>query len=111
MASKVLRLNSRVPTNWVAALHQDGSAPHRRPRLSVASLSSRPAASVKKIEPAKKTTPSAPGPTRSTNPGNGPTKKHTDPAAKPTGSSDPTWREQPGGAPEGARDRSRSHPD
>ena len=39
---------------------------------------------MKKIEPAKKTTPSAPGPTSCTNPGNGPMKKHADPMAKPT---------------------------
>jgi len=76
-------LNSKVPTNWIAALHQDGSAPQRLPRLSVASRTSRPAASVKKIEPAKKTTPSAPGPTSCTKPGNGPMKKQADPTAKP----------------------------
>ena len=60
MAAKVLRLNSKVPTNSIDALHHDGSAPKRRPRLSVPSRTSRPPASVKKIEPAKKTTPSAP---------------------------------------------------
>ena len=38
---------------------------------------------MKKIEPAKKTTPSAPGPTNWTNPGNGPMKKHRDPTANP----------------------------
>ena len=38
---------------------------------------------VKKIEPAKNTAPSAPGPTSCTNPGNGATTKHTDPTAKP----------------------------
>ncbi len=39
---------------------------------------------VKKIEPAKKTTASAPTPTSSTNPGNGPMKKQSEPTAKPT---------------------------
>jgi hypothetical protein len=35
------------------------------------------------MEPAKKTTPSAPDPTSCTNPGNGPMKKQADPMAKP----------------------------
>ena len=82
MASKVLRLNSRVPANWTAALHQDGFDA-QRPRRSVASRSSSPAASVKNTEPAKKTTPSAPAPTSWTKPGNGPMKKHAEPIAKP----------------------------
>ena len=84
MASNVLALNSSVPTHWIEALHQDGSSPKRRPRATVASRSSSVAASVKKIEPAKKTTASAPTPTSSTKPGKGPMKKHSEPTAKPS---------------------------
>src|SRR5262245_20061055 len=42
------------------------------------------AAEVKKIEPTKKTSPSAPEPTSCSNPGNGPTKKHVEPIANRT---------------------------
>src|SRR5829696_2785863 len=83
LASKVLTLKSSVPRNWAKALHQEGSLPQRCPRLTVPSRSSRPAATVKKTEPVKKTAPSAPAPTSSMNPGNGPTTKHADPIAKP----------------------------
>jgi hypothetical protein len=38
---------------------------------------------VKKTEPAKNTTPSAPAPTSWTKPGKGPMKKHADPTANP----------------------------
>jgi hypothetical protein len=62
MARNVLTLNSRVPTNWTAALHHEGSAAHR-PSLNVDSRTSSSAASVKNTEPAKNTAPSAPAPT------------------------------------------------
>ncbi len=39
---------------------------------------------MKKIEPTKKTVPSAAEPTRSMNPGNGPTRKQTEPIANRT---------------------------
>ena len=51
MPANVLRLKNRVPTNWIAALHHEGSDPHLLPRLTVACRRARPAASVKKIEP------------------------------------------------------------
>jgi hypothetical protein len=70
MASNVSTLKSRVPTNWIAALHQEGPEA-QRPKRSVPSRSSRPAASVKNTEPAKNTTPSAPAPTSWTKPGKG----------------------------------------
>lgn len=82
MASSVLMLNRRVPTNWTAALHHEGSAAHR-PSLNVESRSSSSAASVKNTEPAKNTAPSAPAPTSWTNPGKGPMKKQAEPTAKP----------------------------
>ena len=78
----MLRLNSKVPANCTAALHQDGSVA-QRPKRRVDSLSSSSAASVKNTEPAKNTTPSAPAPTSWTNPGNGPTKKQAAPTANP----------------------------
>lgn len=82
MASKVLTLKWRVPTNCTAALHHEASA-NRRSSLSVVSRSSKPAASVKNTEPAKNTTPSAPWPTSWTTPGKGPMKKQAEPIAKP----------------------------
>ena len=42
------------------------------------------AADVKKIEPTKKTIPSAPEPTSCSKPGNGPTRKHVEPIANRT---------------------------
>ena len=62
MPENVLRLKSRVPTNWIAALHHEGSDPHLLPRLSVACRNARPAASVKKIKPTKKVTRRRPDP-------------------------------------------------
>ena len=62
MASYVSTLKSSVPANWIAALHHEASAPQRTPRRSVAWRSSSPAANVKKSEPTKKITASAPTP-------------------------------------------------
>src|SRR5215211_9087417 len=93
----------------MAALHHDASLPHRRPRLTVPSRNSRPAASVKKIEPAKKTALSAPGPTSCAKPGNGPMKKH---AARPRirrRSSAPRPAGWPAAGPTPARDLSGPH--
>ena len=47
--------------NCTAALHQVASAPNRAPRRSVACRSSTEAANVKRIDPTKKITASAPG--------------------------------------------------
>ena len=90
------RLKSSVPTSWIPLAHQSirwGSNARSRNRSRRASgpgsaliVSSHwsAAAEVKKIEPTKKTSPSAPEPTSSTNPGNGPRKKQVDPMANRT---------------------------
>ena len=83
IASYVSTLNRSVPIHCTAALHQVASAPNRAPRRSVACRSSIEAANVKRIEPTKKITASAPAPTSSTTPGNGPMTKHTEPSANP----------------------------
>ena len=61
MASNVSTLNSSVPTNWIAALHHDGSAPKRRPGAASPGAARAPAANVKKIDPRRRSTASAPG--------------------------------------------------
>jgi hypothetical protein len=97
IARNVSRLKNSVPTSWISADHQSilpGSKVSRRslrfacsPRSRSAFAVSRhwrSAALVKKIEPTKKTAPSAVEPTKSANPGKGPTRKQTEPIENKT---------------------------
>src|SRR4051794_20897614 len=78
----VVTLKNSVPADCTtAARHADRAAPaERRPDAASQVCSAPPA--VNSTEPAKNVAASAPGPTRSTKPGNGPTRKQVDPRAK-----------------------------
>ena len=97
IASKVSRLNSSVPANWIAALHQDGSSPRSEtPRRRVAWRSSSARGEGEEAASRRRrSTASAPPPTSCTTPGNGPMKKHSEPTAKPAA----IGRSQPASAP------------
>src|SRR5262245_63236726 len=117
IARKVLTLNAMVPANWTTTAHQSmrpGSKetsrkgrppwpPGARSALKVSTHWS-PAAVVKKIDPTKKTAPSAAEPTSSTKPGIGPTRKQAEPIANSTpihhealrgAHQTPSWRSRP----------------
>src|SRR4029450_8447773 len=82
MAWKVVTLKNSVPADWTTAAHHAARSGWDAWGSGNASEVCTAPPAVNRIEPTKNVTASAPGPTRSTYPGNGPTRKDSAPAAK-----------------------------